>query len=102
MVIDAVQAGKPPGTLVRLSGVEIPAFLDTSKVSPHQDGLQDLLAVAALKGYLPDEVVRWGIQIQSLGVSLDLSPAVTAQLESLVDEILSELAHWGIEPQSKR
>jgi Ni,Fe-hydrogenase maturation factor len=47
-------------------------------------------------------VVRWGIQIQSLGVSLDLSPAVTAQLESLVDEILSELAHWGIEPQNKR
>ena len=101
LVIDAVQAGKVPGTLVRLSGTEIPVFLDVSRVSPHQDGLQDLLAVAALKGYLPEKVVLWGIQIQSLGVGLELSPAVASRMDSLVEKILSELAHWGIEPQLK-
>ena len=45
LVVDAVQARKPPGTLVRMTGDEIPVFLDASKVSPHQEGLQDLLAV---------------------------------------------------------
>jgi hydrogenase maturation protease len=102
LVLDAVQARKPPGTLVRLEGSEIPVFLDASKVSPHQEGLQDLLAVATLKGYLPSQMVFWGAQIESMGVGLDLSPAVAAQVEALVGCVLSELARWGIEPQRKR
>ena len=101
VVVDAVQARKPPGTLVRLTGREIPIFLDASKVSPHQEGLQDLLAVAMLKGYLPGEVVFWGAQIQSLGVGLELSPEVAAQVDALGDNVLAELARWGIQPQRK-
>jgi hydrogenase maturation protease len=101
LVIDAVQARKPPGTLVRLVGDEIPIFLDASKVSPHQEGLQDLLAVAVLKGYLPDEVVFWGAQITSLGVGLDLSEAVAGQVDALAEKVLAELAQWGIDAQRK-
>ena len=101
LVVDAVQARKPPGTLVRMVGDEIPIFLDASKVSPHQEGLQDLLAVAVLKDYLPDEVVFWGAQIESLGVGLELSSAVAAQVDALVGKVLEELARWGVDPQRK-
>ncbi len=101
LVIDAVQARKAPGTLVRMAGDEIPVFLDASKVSPHQEGLQDLLAVAMLKGYLPDEVVFWGAQIETLGVGLELSSAVAAQVDTLVDKALAELARWGVDAQRK-
>jgi hydrogenase maturation protease len=101
LVIDAVQARKPAGTLVRLVGDEIPIFLDASKVSPHQEGLQDLLAVAVLKGYLPDEVVFWGAQITSLGVGLELSEAVAEQVDALAEKVLAELAQWGIDAQRK-
>ena len=101
LVIDAVQARKPPGTLVRLVGDEIPIFLDASKVSPHQEGLQDLLAVAVLKGYLPEEVVFWGAQITSLGVGLDLSEAVAEQVDALAEKVLTELAQWGIDAQRR-
>jgi hydrogenase maturation protease len=101
LVVDAVQARKPPGTLIRLIGTEIPIFLDASKVSPHQEGLQDLLAVAMLKGYLPSELIFWGAQIESLGVGLELSPVVAAQVEPLADNVLTELARWGIRPQRK-
>ena len=101
LVIDAVQARKPPGTLVRMVGDEIPMFLDASKVSPHQEGLQDLLAVAVLKGYLPDEVVFWGAQIESLGVGLELSTSVAAQVEALAGRVLEELARWGVDAQRK-
>ncbi len=101
LVVDAVQARKPPGTLVRMQGDEIPIFLDASKVSPHQEGLQDLLAVAMLKGYLPDEVVFWGPQIESLGVGLELSAPVAAQVDVLVGQVLAELARWGVEAQRK-
>jgi len=101
LVVDAVQARKPPGTLVRMTGDEIPVFLDASKVSPHQEGLQDLLAVAVLKGYLPGEVVLWGVQVESLGVGLDLSEAVADQVEALAGKVLSELAGWGVSVQRK-
>lgn len=101
LVVDAVQARKPPGTLVRMMGDEIPIFLDASKVSPHQEGLQDLLAVAVLKGYLPDEVVFWGAQIESLGVGLELSAPVAAQVDALAGKVLEELARWGVYAQSK-
>ena len=100
VVVDAVQARKPPGTLMRLTGDEIPIFLDVAKVSPHQEGLQDLLAVAALKGYMPEEVVFWGAQVESLDVGLDLSPAVAAQVDVLVEKVLAELIRWGIESKS--
>ncbi len=101
LVVDAVQARKAPGTLVRMAGDEIPVFLDVSKVSPHQEGLQDLLAVATLKGYLPDEVVFWGAQIEALGVGLELSSAVAAQVDALIEKVLAELARWGVNAQRK-
>ena len=101
LVVDAAQARKPAGTLVRLTGREIPIFLDVSKVSPHQEGLQDLLAVAALKGYLPEELVFLGVQVGSLGVSLELSPAVAAQVNPMVERVLEELTRWGIEFERK-
>ena len=101
LVIDAVQAGKPPGTLVRMEGDEIPVFLDASKVSPHQEGLQDLLAVALLKGYLPEELVFWGAQIESLAVGLELSEPVAAQVDALGGKVLQELAQWGVEATRK-
>jgi hydrogenase maturation protease len=101
MVVDAVQARRPPGTLVRLTREEIPVFLDAAKISPHQEGLQDVLAVATLRGYLPDEVIFWGVQIKSLGVGLELSTAVAAQVDTLVEKVLTELAGWDIEPQRK-
>ena len=102
LVVDAAQARKPPGTLIRLTGNEIPIFLDASKVSPHQEGLQDLLAVATLKGYLPEEVVFWGVQIESLGVGLELNPSLAAQVDALAEKVLEELARWNIEPKSKQ
>ena len=101
LVIDAVEAGKPPGSLVRLTGEEIPAFLDVSKLSAHQQGLQELLAVAKLRGRLPREVVFWGVELESRDVGLELSPSVEAQLGAVVEAALSELAAWGMKPGVK-
>jgi hydrogenase maturation protease len=54
-----------------------------------------------LKGYLPEEVVFWGAQIESLGVGLELSEAVAAQVDGLGGKVLEELARWGVEPTRK-
>ena len=94
LIIDAVEMGKKPGTLLRLEGDEVPAFLSV-KVSPHQIGIPDMLFAAKLKDLYPRNVVLWGVQPGVLETGLDLSPPVAAQVNTLVGRILEELARWG-------
>lgn len=97
LVVDAVETGDIPGTLVRLIGDDIPLALAT-KVSPHQMGLKDLLLVADLQGYAPQEMVLWGVQPGSIEMDLEMSPKVAAVMDLLQDKVLEELALWGIKP----
>jgi len=103
LVVDAVETGGATGTLVRLTGADIPLALAT-KVSPHQMGLKDLLLVADLQGHAPAEMVLWGVQPGSIEMDLQLSPEVARGVETLKEKVLQELAAWGIiaVPKSSR
>lgn len=96
LVVDAVETGGPPGTLVRLAGDEVPRVI-TARWSPHQQGLSDLLAVASLQGWIPAEVVVWGVQPASVEMGLDLSPPVAAQMIPLMLKVIEELRRWKVE-----
>jgi hydrogenase maturation protease len=95
LIIDAVEMGKEPGTLLRLEGDEVPAFLSV-KVSPHQIGIPDMLFAAKLKNLYPRNVVLWGVQPGVLDAGLDLSPPVAACVDVLVSKAVEELARWGV------
>jgi hydrogenase maturation protease len=95
LITDAVQTGKPPGSLVRLEGDAIPAAL-LLKMSMHQVGLQELLALAGFQGTLPEQVVLWGLEPDSLEWGLELSAPIAAQIDALVDAAASELHAWGV------
>ncbi len=97
IVVDAVETGKEPGTCVRLTGEELPIALET-KVSPHQMGLKDLLAVARLLGHFPREMVLIGVQPESIEMDTELTPKIEAQVEILIDNVLKELERLGIKP----
>lgn len=100
LIIDALETGKLPGTIVRLSGDEIPSAFRT-RLSPHQVGLQDLLAVAAFQGFAPEEMVLWGIQPASIDPGTRLTEAVATQVEMLVENVLEELRRWGMAASPK-
>jgi hydrogenase maturation protease len=95
LVIDAVQTGQPPGTLVRLEGDAIPAAL-ALKMSMHQAGLQELLATSRLQGTSPPKVVLWGMEPANVDWGLDLSAPVAARLDALVHAVVEELQDWGV------
>jgi hydrogenase maturation protease len=101
LVLDAVDADKAPGTLLRLTGDEVPVTLET-RLSPHQMGLKDLLAVAALQGVSPDEMVLLGVQPETIELGLELSPPAAGALDPLVRNVLLELERWGVEPEVRR
>ncbi|NTU78463.1 MAG: HyaD/HybD family hydrogenase maturation endopeptidase [Chloroflexales bacterium] len=97
LIIDAVRADEPPGALVRLEGDAIPAAL-AHKMSMHQFGLSELLAVGSLQGTLPQRIVLWGMVPTVMEPGLDLTEPVAASLEALVDAVAAELAAWGVPP----
>lgn len=95
IVVDALETGGAPGTLVRLAGDQIPLALET-KVSAHQMGLKDLLTVARLMGHAPAEMVLLGVQPASSEMGIGLTPSVEARVDVLLAGILAELENWGV------
>jgi hydrogenase maturation protease len=100
LIVDAVEMGKEPGTLLRLEGDEVPSFLSI-KMSPHQIGIPDMLFAARLKDLYPRNVVLWGVQPAVLDTGLELSPPVAAQVNALVDKVVEQLVQWGELPRRK-
>ncbi|NOY99754.1 MAG: hydrogenase maturation protease [Chloroflexi bacterium] len=94
LLIDAVQAGKEPGALLKLEDNDVPSFL-SMKISPHQIGIPDMLFAARLKNMYPSHVVLWGVQPALIEVSLELSDVVAPKVDTLVDKVVEQLEQWG-------
>ena len=95
LVIDAVQTGQAPGTLVRLEGEEIPKGL-SFKLSMHQVSFADIMALSTLRGTVPPRLVVWGVVPEKLESGVGLTPVVEAQLSHLLEKVAGELESWGI------
>ncbi len=96
LLVDAVETGKQDGTVIRLQDEQVPAFM-SMKISPHQVGVPDMLAAAKLKDAYPKHLVLWGIQPETITLSLDLSPLIAAKVDFLTDRLVDELRAWGHE-----
>lgn len=95
LILDAVNTGAAPATVVKLSGAEVPKFFSL-KMSPHQVSLSDVLATLEFAGEAPRDVTVLGVVPVSLDNSLDLTPEVAAKLPQLVEMALEELRSWGV------
>ncbi len=94
IVIDAIAAGTPPGTVMRVEGKDVPATFET-RITPHQLGLSDLLATATLTGAMPPSLVLFGVEPGILETGLEFSPEVEGALEKLCGHVVEELRSLG-------
>lgn len=94
IVADAVNASLPPGSLVRIADQEINAFFQT-KLSNHQLGLSDLLALLKLKNEMPRRVVIIGMVPFELNNQLGLSGPAASGLDAMVGMLVQELERAG-------
>jgi len=95
LVLDAIDFGLPPGTLKVLRGDEVPAWGQT-KLSPHQTGFNDILALVQINGREPEAIVVVGVQplaLDDFGGSL--REPVKARLAEAGEIAAAELAAWG-------
>ncbi len=91
ILIDAIDVGQAPGTMVRLERDHLPRCLAT-KISPHQVDLRDVLGLAELRGTLPSNTVALGLQPESIEFGNSLSDTVRCQVGALADAVVEELA----------
>lgn len=97
VVFDAVDYGLAGGSLKRVEGDEVPCFLGCKKVSLHQTGFQEVLALAEMLGGYPRDLLLIGVQpveLEDYGGSLH--PAVKAQIQPAIEVAIDYLAGFGV------
>jgi hydrogenase maturation protease len=96
LLIDAIDIGAAPGTEVVIPRDRLPRYLAT-KISPHQVDLSDVLALAGLRGTLPEHTTAVGMQPERVEMTTALSDVVRERLDPLVMRAVGLLAEWGHE-----
>lgn len=96
MFLDAINTQRhPPGTVLLLERHEIPLLTDHNKLSPHQVGLQEVLAISDFRGTLPDETCAVGVVPQTIDLDTELTPVVLASVDACIDVVIGRLRRWG-------
>ncbi|WP_445367895.1 HyaD/HybD family hydrogenase maturation endopeptidase [Methylomonas sp. BW4-1] len=97
VVFDAVDYGLPPATMKRVENDEVPNFLGAKKMSLHQTGFQEVLALAQMLGQYPQHLLLIGVQPEELeDYGGSLRPAVKAQIQPAIEMALSYLQTFGV------
>jgi len=94
ILIDAIEIDAAPGTPVRLERERLPRYLAT-KISPHQVDLRDVLALAELRGTLPDDTIALGLQPERVALGDRLSDTLSRRVDDLVALVAQELVDRG-------
>ncbi|MBK8173879.1 MAG: HyaD/HybD family hydrogenase maturation endopeptidase [Rhodospirillales bacterium] len=100
IVVDAVHTGSPPGTVVRIDGRDIPAVFRTN-ATPHQLGLQEVLAKLILLERAPARVTVIGVQPACLDLGLALSEAVARRIDDILRLLIAELPGIVLRPDGR-
>jgi hydrogenase maturation protease len=100
LLIDAIDQDMPPGTQIVLAREDIPRAL-ALKVSPHQIDLREVIALAELRGTLPERMIALGLQPGRVELGAPLSPAVDRHVDHLVAMAASQLRLWGHRCESR-
>ncbi len=91
IIVDAMDAGQEPGTVLRFSPQEVESQGEALALSKHQTEVLKILQLASYIGRLPPRVTIFGIQPGSMEWSTDLSPGLRGKLSTIVDAILDDL-----------
>jgi hydrogenase maturation protease len=89
-----------PGEVFRKELADSPGYF-RSRISPHQLGLSDVLALAELTGTLPRAIVLFGIKPRILHTGLELSPEVREGVERLLGMVVREISELGFAVRSR-
>lgn len=102
VVFDAIDYGLEPGTLRLIEGDDVPKFMGAKKMSLHQTGFQEVLAMAEMLGRYPQHLLLIGVQpVQLEDFGGSLRDKTRQQIKPAIHAALAWLRQFGIQA-SKR
>jgi len=95
IVVDVIRNKGKPGDLYRLEGDAIPERI-RAKNSLHQVDFLEALTLCQALDHVPQTVIV-GVEPQDIETqSLDLTPPIQAQVEPVIEMVLTELKRLGV------
>ncbi len=99
IIVDAVRAGKEPGTIYRAhwrtgQAGKLKTLCpqeEHSGISLHQLGLLDALALVERIGCAPKEVILIGVQPKEIAPGLGLTGEIKRKVPAIIDTLLQEI-----------
>jgi len=102
LIFDAIDYGLEPGTIRVIEGDDVPRFMGAKKMSLHQTGFQEVLALAQFTGHYPEQVMLIGCQPEQLDdYGGSLRPCVKLALEDALALGVAALRRWGVSPRPR-
>lgn len=97
IVIDVVDIDAEPGSLHYYSGEDVKAGRLSTRMSPHQLGLLEILEICKLRDAAPETIEFYCVVPKSLETSTELSEVVAPRVEEISEIVLKRLAEIGVQ-----
>jgi hydrogenase maturation protease len=101
IVIDAAELGEAPGSIRCMENGQMDSFLGNAGHSVHEVALLDLVDMARLTGFLPQQRALFGIQPEVVDWGVQPSPAVQAAISGTADQVIQLVKKWAVHSDSK-
>ncbi|MCR4395800.1 MAG: HyaD/HybD family hydrogenase maturation endopeptidase [Candidatus Saccharicenans sp.] len=93
LILDAVDGGFEPGQVLEYENDEMQLFYH-GRISWHQLGFQEVLAMAKVRGKFPEEVHLIGVQPKDISTGLGLSVEMKKAVREMARRGLEVLMKW--------
>ncbi|BCS52221.1 HyaD/HybD family hydrogenase maturation endopeptidase [Geobacter sp. SVR] len=94
-LVDVVEAKGEPGDIYRYEKDDFMLGRLPVKLSPHQIGIQEVLALSEIRGRCPEQVTLLGAIPASYEAGVELSPVLAEKLPGLAELVVGELRESG-------
>jgi hydrogenase maturation protease len=96
-VIDVVDIDAEPGSMHYYSNDDVKAGKLSTRMSPHQLGLLEVLEICKLRDAAPEKVEFYCVVPKTLDTTTELSDVVAPRVKEIADIVLKRLADLGVQ-----
>ena len=100
-VIDVVDIDAEPGSMHYYSNEDVKAGKISTRMSPHQLGLLEILEICKLRDAAPEKVEFYCVVPKVLETTTELSDVVAPRVKDIADMILKRLEEAGINVEKR-
>lgn len=95
-LVDVIEAKGEPGDIFRYEKDDFMLGKLPVKLSPHQLGIQEVLALSEFRGRCPEQVTLFGVIPESYEAGVELSPILEEKLPGLATLVVAEITAAGL------